>query len=72
MELKTVLLVVAIVGEVVAAILYGFIMALSSDISYDGEISSAVAEEIKENIYSDPMTSLTQTSNLNIHYNKIR
>ena len=72
MELKTVLLVVAIVGEVVAAILYGFIMVLSSDISYDGEVSFAIAEELKENFYSAPITSLTHTKNFNIHDNTIR
>ena len=72
MELKTFLTGLAIAGEVVAAILYGFIMALSSDISYDGEISSAIAEELKENFYSAPITSLTQTKNFNIQDNKIR
>ena len=69
---KTILLVVAIVGEVVAVVLYGFIIALSSDISYDREISSAIEEELKENFYSTPITFLTQTKNLNIQENTIR
>ena len=38
MEQKTFLTGLAIFDEVIATVLYGFIKALSSDISYNGEI----------------------------------
>ena len=69
MKQETLLTGLAIFGEVVATFLYGFIMALSSDISYHGEIQSAIAEKLKEKFYSAPITSLTQMKSPN-EYNQ--